>query len=301
MYNSITSMSGGISDQAVVSNSTSALYVCFALFSLVASVPLNILGPRITLFIGTLGYLVYVAALYYYDTMKSGPVVILSGCLNGIGAALLWTAQGQLCMAYPSPETKGHYFAIFWIIFNFGAVIGGIITFVSNYHSRSDAAGPETFLIFSAIMGVGSLLSLTLAAPNTVLRPNGEKVKVIHPPHWLEELKGILSVCQDSRMLRLVPLFLYSNWFYTYHFSCYNHALFNARTEGFNNTFYWGSQMIGAYYLGQYLDGNTGSSKGASGQGGVKRRAKYSLVFVVMYVPTKVNASECLARLAQKV
>ena len=244
MYNSITSMSGGISDQAVVSNSTSALYVCFALFSLVASVPLNILGPRITLFIGTLGYLVYVAALYYYDTMKSGPVVILSGCLNGIGAALL---------------------------------------------------------IFSAIMGVGSLLSLALAAPNTVLRPNGEKVKVIHPPHWLEELKGILSVCQDSRMLRLVPLFLYSNWFYTYHFSCYNHALFNARTEGFNNTFYWGSQMIGAYYLGQYLDGNTGSSKGASEQGGVKRRAKYSLVFVVMYVPTKVNVSECLARLAQKV
>mmetsp|Transcript_19582 Transcript_19582/g.46756 ORF Transcript_19582/g.46756 Transcript_19582/m.46756 type:complete len:209 (+) Transcript_19582:347-973(+) len=52
-----------------------------------------------------------------------------------------------------------------------------------------------------------------------------------------------------------MPLALYSNWFYTYQFSCYNHALFTVRTQGVNNALYWAAQMAAASLLGRYLDG----------------------------------------------
>lgn len=64
MWNSITSMAGGIEDQAVVSTATAWLYGCFAVTSILAPVANNKLGSRATLFLGTLGYLIYVVSLW---------------------------------------------------------------------------------------------------------------------------------------------------------------------------------------------------------------------------------------------
>lgn len=38
-------------------------------------------------------------------------------------------------MAYPDGEEKGTGTAVFWILFNSGAVAGGLLTLASNYHS----------------------------------------------------------------------------------------------------------------------------------------------------------------------
>merc|ERR1712216_1044746 len=128
MWNSITSMAGGIDDKSVVSMAAAALYSCFAVTSILAPVVNNTLGPRITLFIGTIGYLIYVLSLWLYGTTGGGFVVV-GGAINGACAALLWTAQGALIMSYPSAETKGVYLSYFWIIFNFGAILGGLLSF----------------------------------------------------------------------------------------------------------------------------------------------------------------------------
>ena len=65
MWNSITSMAGGIEDTAAASLAIAWLYGCFAVFSLIAPVVNNTLGSRVTLFLGSLGYLLYVASLWY--------------------------------------------------------------------------------------------------------------------------------------------------------------------------------------------------------------------------------------------
>lgn len=49
-------------------------------------------------------------------------------------------------------------------------------------------------------------------------------------------------------------MFWASNWFYTYQFNAVNHARFNTRTAGLNNTLYWLSQIIGAFVFGYCLD-----------------------------------------------
>ncbi|DBA01989.1 TPA: hypothetical protein N0F65_006722 [Lagenidium giganteum] len=272
LFNALSSVASGIADPSIAYNGTSILYAFFAIFGLVAGGLVNVLGPKYTLFIGTWGYVLYTGSLLYMEHNKMLTVdpkdanktlttysmlarmlyYVACGVL-GMAAGLVWTAQGQMCMAYPTQETKGIYFSVFWIIFNLGATIGGIITFATNYNSNASGASTGTYVAFLIMMSMGACLSLLLAKPEHVQRNDGTFVQVCKLPDWRTEALASLKVFVDPKMLLLLPLFAYSNWFYTYH-SFYNVGLFNARSGGLGSVFYWGAQMVGAYTFGQYLD-----------------------------------------------
>ena len=55
MFNGLSSISGGISNQELASATNALLYACFAAFSLVAPAVVNFTGPRLALFVGGLG------------------------------------------------------------------------------------------------------------------------------------------------------------------------------------------------------------------------------------------------------
>jgi len=94
-------------------------YATFALFSLVAPAINAKLGAKGTLLLGTVGYTLFVVALYCFRSeVAGGTFVVAAAAVNGISAALLWTAQGQLTLAYPTREVKGMFFAMFWVMFN---------------------------------------------------------------------------------------------------------------------------------------------------------------------------------------
>eukprot|EP00326_Haptolina_ericina_P006316 CAMPEP_0181211036 /NCGR_PEP_ID=MMETSP1096-20121128/23567_1 /TAXON_ID=156174 ORGANISM="Chrysochromulina ericina, Strain CCMP281" /NCGR_SAMPLE_ID=MMETSP1096 /ASSEMBLY_ACC=CAM_ASM_000453 /LENGTH=256 /DNA_ID=CAMNT_0023302401 /DNA_START=1 /DNA_END=771 /DNA_ORIENTATION=+ len=103
-------------------------------------------------------------------------------------------------------------------------------------------------------MVFGGLLTVVMAPAENVTRPDGSYVTVQPFPSVVNELRALSQLVGDWRLIALTPLFLYSNWFYAYQFVSYNSKLFNARTEGLNNTFYWGAQMIGALLIGKFLD-----------------------------------------------
>ncbi|KAF0713549.1 hypothetical protein As57867_004285, partial [Aphanomyces stellatus] len=263
LYNAISSIAAGVDDETINYNATAVLYACFALFGLFAGGIVNVLGPKYTLFIGTWGYVIYATSLLimgnnFDETAKaysSGATNFFyaGNALLGIGAGLLWTAQGQICMSYPTTETKGAYFSYFWIIFNLGACLGGFLTFGTNYKTTGNTASNTTFILFLVLMSCGALLSLTLAKPENVVRNDGSMVTIDALPNGLSEILEVFKLFLDPKMLLLFPLFAYSNWFYNYHFF-FNNAMFNKRTQGFNSAFYWGSQMLGAYLIGKYLD-----------------------------------------------
>jgi hypothetical protein len=264
MWNSITGTVDALleSRQEVASNATAVIYGCFAASSLIAPAIANMAGPRATLFVGTLGYLLYVLSLlnFRYNTTALGEaLVLLAAACNGFCAALLWTAQGQLCMAYPTDNTRGFYLGLFWVIFNFGGVVGGVVTFATNVASDGATVGIETIFCFVAIMAVGTVLTLFLKNPEDVRRADGSRI-VIEAADWRSEAVGIMKVFYDPTMMALMPLFIYSNWFYAYQFGPYQ-SIFNARTQSVNNTFYWAAQMIGAYIIGQYLDRPSGDTR----------------------------------------
>lgn len=248
-------MAGGIDDPDLVSTSNMIIYLTFALSSILAPAIINAVGARWALTFGTMGYWMYVGSLYMYSTGRVGGwVVDLAALTIGWCAGPLWTAQNALCLSYPTPETKGRYFAVFWIIFNLGGVVGGAISFATNFSSSASTASGSTFLLFIALMIGGSILASTLVDPSNVKRPNGTTVDVTSLPDWKEEALATLRLFRHREMLLLTPLFAYTGWFYPYQFSVFNAGLFNARTQGFNNIFYWGAQMLGSHWIGGFLD-----------------------------------------------
>ena len=60
-------------------------------------------------------------------------------------------------MAYPTEYLKGRYQALFWCIFNLGAVIGGLITLATNFHSTASEPSLATYVFFVGIMILGML------------------------------------------------------------------------------------------------------------------------------------------------
>ncbi|KAF9157434.1 hypothetical protein DFQ26_008734, partial [Actinomortierella ambigua] len=151
-----------------------------------------------------------------------------------------------MMMAYPREKDKGRYIGYFWAIFNMGAVLGSFIAFGLNYSAPQGNLGDPTYIVFISIMMCGSLIALSLVSPHNVTHDDGEHIKIQPYPSWKTELTSVLKLFLDWRMLVLTPMFLSSNWFYSYQHSTVNGGYFNKRTAALNGALYWGSQIIGS-------------------------------------------------------
>lgn len=129
MYNAISGLgAGGQVDAKPADNASVALNSTFAVFAFFAGTFTNKLGVKMTLSLGGIGYSIYTASLLCYSHTQNSGFLIFAGALLGACAGLLWTAQGAIMMSYPEEDSKGRYISWFWIIFNFGAVIGSLVS-----------------------------------------------------------------------------------------------------------------------------------------------------------------------------
>jgi len=202
---------------------------------------------------------------------------IAAGAILGICAGLLWTAQGVLMLAYSTEATKGRYIAIFWAIFNLGAVIGAAVPLGQQVKQIADTSvGNEIYIAFVVITALGGAATFALAKPSTIRRADGSQAVVPVNQSWLNEFINVgRALVSDPAILFLFPFFGASNFFYTWQFSFYNLVLFNPRTRSLNNLLYWSSQILGAGLMGWFLD---------SPKLGRKLRAKigWAILFVII-------------------
>lgn len=127
MFNAVNGLGGGGQfDASTADNANVALYSTFSVLGFFAGSIANRLGIKLTLSLGGLGYVLYIASYLSYNHTKNSGFVIFAGAMLGICAGMLWAAQGAIMMSYPPEQSKGKYISWFWMIFNLGAVIGGL-------------------------------------------------------------------------------------------------------------------------------------------------------------------------------
>ncbi|KAF7091725.1 hypothetical protein CFC21_094282 [Triticum aestivum] len=196
------------------------LRLCFAVFGILGGAAHNLLGPRTTLLLGALTYPLYDASFLYYNHCRSMAFPVAAGAILGAGAGLLWAAQGAIITAYPPPKRRGTYISIFWCLYNFGGVFGGLFPFSLNYHRGSDAGSVNdgTYIAFMVFMLLGSALALLILPPSKITPSEGAE---------------ILKIFTNWKMLLVFPAAWDNNFFYTYQFN-----------NGLNNVFYWGRGFI---------------------------------------------------------
>ncbi|KEP52152.1 MFS general substrate transporter [Rhizoctonia solani 123E] len=281
LFNALNGLGGGGRvDQATSANGNVALYSTFAAGAFFSGSICNRLGPRLTLLIGTTGYSLYIGsylATNLHD--NAGWFIIFAGAILGLCAGLLWTAQGSLMLAYPTESNKGLYISVFWSIFNLGAVVGASVALGQNFHNTANSVGQGTYIGFLVLTLIGVAIPMLMADPKTMYRADGSKVTAPRQPSWKTEIMGLwIALRTDPSILLLFPMFLASNWFYTWQFNDYNGVLFNIRTRALNSLVYWVSQIFGSVAIGLLLD---------SGRLGRRLRAflgwgvLFAMVFVV--------------------
>ncbi|KAM7261920.1 hypothetical protein ACFE04_020997 [Oxalis oulophora] len=256
MFNALSGMGGGGQvDDTAANNANTALYTTFAVFGILGGGIYNVLGPHMTLFMGCSTYVLYAGSFLYYNHYHHQAFAIVAGAFLGIGAGLLWAGQGAIMTSYPPANRKGTYISLFWSIFNMGGVIGGLIPFFLNYHrTKAVSVNDGTYIGFMCFMTAGTLLSLAILPPSKVIRDDGSRCTKVKYSSPSTEAKEILKLFMNWKMLLIVPAAWASNFFYSYQFNNVNGALFNLRTRGLNNVFYWGAQMIGSIGIGYVLD-----------------------------------------------
>ncbi|KAK9292934.1 hypothetical protein L1049_020916 [Liquidambar formosana] len=255
MFNALSGMGGGGQvNPTAANNANTALYTTFSVFGVLGGGIYNILGPRLTLAAGCSTYILYAGSFLYYNHHPHQGFVVVAGGILGIGAGLLWAGQGAIMTSYPPPDRKGTYISLFWSIFNMGGVIGGLIPFILNYHSDASSVNDGTYIGFMCFMTFGTLLALAILPPSRVIRNDGSRCTNIKYSNVSTEAFEIFKLFFNWKMLLIVPAAWASNFFYSYQFNNVNSALFNLRTRGFNNVFYWGAQMLGSVAIGYIMD-----------------------------------------------
>merc|ERR1712048_502709 len=69
-----------------------------------------------------------------------------------------------------------------------------------------------------------------------------------------EELRGMMKMMCFAPVMALLPLFLYSNWFYSFQLGVFAKNTLKPAASGLAGALYWGAQMVGAKNLGCLLD-----------------------------------------------
>ncbi|KAJ2757562.1 hypothetical protein IWQ56_006227, partial [Coemansia nantahalensis] len=254
MFNALNGLGGaGQLDPRTTNDANSAVYLAFCLFSFVGIAIVNVLGIRYPAAIACLTYALYTGSYCFYNSTSNGVFTIVAGAVMGMGAGVLWTAQGVVMVSYPSEKDKGKFISIFWLIFNLGGLIGGILPFAIDYQS-SGSLNNSVYVLFVILECAGAVVALFLVPPASVLRDDGSHVTIFTPNNARQECAEIFRLFRNKWLLLLLPMSFASNFFYGYQFSTYNGALFTPRTRGFNNLLYWASQMLGSVLIFLLLD-----------------------------------------------
>ncbi|KAJ8464027.1 hypothetical protein ONZ45_g17382 [Pleurotus djamor] len=219
LFNALNGLgAAGQVDSATSANSNAAHYAVFAFSAFFSGSINNRLGPRTTLFIGSLGYALYIGSFLTLNIhSRAGGFVIAAGAIQGLCAGMLWAAQGSLMLSYPTESQKGLFIGIFWAIFNMGAVVGAVVSLSENFRSQSNSVGNGTYIAFLALTLSGSAIPLAMADPSKVRRTDGSQVLITRNSTWKKEIYGLWVVLKTyPTIFLLFPMFFASNWFYTW-------------------------------------------------------------------------------------
>eukprot|EP01135_Chromosphaera_perkinsii_P003716 Nk52_evm34s252 gene=Nk52_evmTU34s252 len=259
-FSTIQVYSSKLYDGDTGSNMLTTLYGVFAVFSFFAPSVTNKLGSRMTMMLGTLGYAcVVITGLIYFETGYSDWLIIVGGGLCGVGAALLWTAQGRLILQYSTDKNRGFNFSVFWGLFQSSSIIGGILTWTYFASMGDDKGSSILYIVFLAMVVLGGLVLLLLKAPHLI---RGKDVDMDHITRldkefsefsWSEEAAATLRLFVKKEMIILAPLFWYTGFNQPYQLTTYN-RFFTKASGGMEMIVFYGAEIIGALAIGYCLD-----------------------------------------------
>ncbi|KAL2444833.1 Notoamide biosynthesis cluster protein O' [Exophiala dermatitidis] len=246
MFGSLNALgAGGLRTPTLVNITSGMSYGMNFVFAFLTGVLVNIFGERIVLSVGVVGFGLYAAALYSNSRYGTIWAMYATSALQGFTTAILWVVQAAIMLAYPEPEFRGRFIAIWYASISVGQLVGGTISLALNVtNDKAGKVSTVTYIPLIALACLGPFIALLLSPPDKVVRRDGLPVKKSKQPSAWQELK---------RMVLLLPLIIFSQWFLSYNstFTAVYHSVRGRALIAFLNPIVG---VLGTLVAGWFLD-----------------------------------------------
>lgn len=263
-FSTIQVFSSTLYGQTLGANINMTLYLVFAFGCFVAPSITQALGAKVTMFLGIIGYamLVVTGLIYFEAGGGHGPdcctalqyVPIAGGALLGFGAAILWTAQGQLFLDYTTAEDRGSLFGVFWAFFQGAALLGGVLALV-YFNQNPGGANTVLYIIFLVMIVIGAGGVFVLQDPEAMVIGGRAQDNTVAPQAtaW-QDFTGTLSMFATKRMACLGILFFYTGFNQPYQLNTFGGRFFNKTSLAIGQIVFYSLEVVGALVYGNVLD-----------------------------------------------
>lgn len=150
--------------------SLAIIYSVFSASNLIAPSVVAVIGPQLSMFFSGLLYSGYIAMFIYPYTWT----FYTASVLVGIGAAVLWTAQGNVLAINSSDATIGRNSGIFWALLQFSLFFGNLFVYCA-WHGHvhiTDKDRQTVFISLTVISLVGCFLFFLIRKPDADSAPS---------------------------------------------------------------------------------------------------------------------------------
>ncbi|XP_033998118.1 UNC93-like protein MFSD11 [Trematomus bernacchii] len=203
-------------------HSLGIIYGVFSFANLLAPTVVAVIGPKCTMFLSGLLYSGYIAVFIIPSTWS----FYLTSVLIGIGAAMLWTAQGHFLVENSEASTINRNTGVFWALLQCSMLFGNLyIYFDWNGKTEiSDSSRKNIFvsLLVTSVLGTLSFLVLRKSHHAEELLSEEEGQSLLSPRTMYKqransavedaklEFRTMLQLLKTKTILLLSPCMAYS-------------------------------------------------------------------------------------------
>ncbi|XP_018560600.1 LOW QUALITY PROTEIN: UNC93-like protein MFSD11 [Lates calcarifer] len=203
-------------------HSLGIIYGVFSFSNLLAPAVVTVIGPKVTMFLSGLLYSGYIAVFIVPSTWS----FYLTSVLIGIGAAMLWTAQGHFLVENSEASTINRNTGMFWALLQCSMLFGNLYIYL-DWNGRteiSDRSRKNIFLslLVTSILGTLSFLVLRKSHHEEEMLSEEEGRSLLSTRMMYKhrastamqdaksEFKTILQLLKTKTILLLSPCMAYS-------------------------------------------------------------------------------------------
>uniref|UniRef100_A0A8C7XC32 UNC93-like protein MFSD11 n=1 Tax=Oryzias sinensis TaxID=183150 RepID=A0A8C7XC32_9TELE len=141
-------------------HSLGIIYGVFSFSNLIAPTAVKVIGAKVSMFLSGLLYSGYIAVFIIPSTWS----FYLTSVLIGIGAALLWTAQGEFLIENSEASTINRNTGMFWALLQCSMLFGNLYIYL-DWNGETDISESSRrniflFLLVASVLGTLSFLVL---------------------------------------------------------------------------------------------------------------------------------------------
>jgi len=187
--------------------SLAIIYMVFTMANWIAPSVLAILGPRLTMIVGALTYAAFIAQLLILNAIL---LYVMSAVL-GIGAAIIWTAQGNFLSQNTDDTNISMYSGIFWAMSISSGLIGNVFVYTQfqGKDKIDDATRNTVGVVLLSVTCAGIICMFFLRRPATSNSDSTEDPPQSRPSP-AQALKESFRLFLTKDMLLLCLTFFYT-------------------------------------------------------------------------------------------